>query len=706
MVLFAGGFYFFESAKKLADGDPSSFPNGEWKQIRADSDFASLFTLKFHDDSSGSQIQLQELVNNDTSDQGTPPSQAMSQIPLHVFDAMNVIYHAWKTYHYIAKDCRQSDLLPGTSQAQRIILSIGATQTTDFETGMLPIASGFNTIITFQTDRKGEGFAGNGGRIFTPARDPEVVAHEICHALLWLMDRAPYESRFDGVPFGRALLEGYCTYLARSIYGAIDDESERWASAAYREWGDRWNLGFLGQANADRAGLAALAAPNNYPELETIGLPVYDVGMVWARALWDVRKLLTGMKDKGKISADGAKLADWLALQSYRCVHGWSTGFEAAAEGLIAAAHVIDPMATDVPTSSVNTSSDATIALPDATSEIVKAITEIFAKRGILAQRGVQAIAKVGAQWFAGTDFGLQSADNPIGPWNEVRLDSEAPPGVVGLAAFEGGGNHGALIATERGVYRWQNGAATPIASQDPSVPSVPDPMCSEGILCIAVVDGFAYVGTRRNIWRASVAEGSFRRWTNDSLMAVEGFVHSSNIGGFGPILFFHTPMLIGWTQLTSEPPEWQELLVKDESGEIISLKLISGIQLIDDEHLCVLTVHNGVKRLQLTKTPDGVLIGQIIATSSSGDFTSAKPRCICQNSGHFLVGTTDGIYGTPVGNFGDWTKYARGGDAIITAIAADDTKVVAGTHEDLVKVGSPDVTSTEQWSSLPIHAL
>jgi len=80
-------------------------------------------------------------------------------------------------------------------------------------------------------------------------------------------------------------------YLARSLSERQDPGQGTWARAAYREYGKRWSLDIAADASSspDQPGLGgrvALEVPNFYPEAETSGLPVYDVGMVWARALW------------------------------------------------------------------------------------------------------------------------------------------------------------------------------------------------------------------------------------------------------------------------------------------------------------------------------------------------------------------------------------------------------------------------------------
>ncbi|QLQ07229.1 MAG: hypothetical protein HZY76_15140 [Anaerolineae bacterium] len=72
---------------------------------------------------------------------------------------------------------------------------------------------------------------------------------------------------------------------------------------------------------------------------------MYDVSMAWARALWDVRRLLAGANGLGQTAARRLDLADQLVMQSYLSVHGWSSNFEVAAEGLIAAARTILPNA-------------------------------------------------------------------------------------------------------------------------------------------------------------------------------------------------------------------------------------------------------------------------------------------------------------------------------------------------------------------------
>ncbi len=243
--------------------------------------------------------------------------------------------------------------------------------------------------------------------IVAPANDPEVVLHEFCHAFLWLLDPEPWDLPATINPIGRALQEGYAFYLARSLAAQTDvSEAEQpWARGAYRAsaWGDRWVLGRSGtQPGAD-----FLPAPNVYPAglfqpTPNDRVPLYyDVGMVWARALWDLRQMV------------GAPHTDSLILRAYPYLHGYIAGFELAAEALI----------------EVDRQEQGQIDLGDGT-------LPIWAQRGIGAGQGIVAFAETDGVLLAGSDAGiLRQNGNGWQLETGNRADGNTLRGIVALAA-------------------------------------------------------------------------------------------------------------------------------------------------------------------------------------------------------------------------------------------------------------------------------
>ncbi|MBX3051415.1 MAG: hypothetical protein KF753_08085 [Caldilineaceae bacterium] len=249
--------------------------------------------------------------------------------------------------------------------------------------------------------------AGNQRHLFHPARDPEVIMHEMTHAFFWLINRDPWEEQNVVSPFGRALHEGYAIYLARSV-AAGDDAAENdkpWARGMYREeWGDRWRL----LRSQRKAGADFLRMPNQYPGhrfalgFENIELEDYDIGMIWARALWDLRQLL------------GPAETDFLVVQGYPYLHGSIANFETAAQGLIEA---------DIRGEQFNAEA---------------AVKPIFSTRGLMSSTGTFGFAQSGGgALIAATDLGIQL--RTAGGWvADTTPGIDAIAGVASLAAGDG----------------------------------------------------------------------------------------------------------------------------------------------------------------------------------------------------------------------------------------------------------------------------
>jgi|GEM_PF-1442308 len=287
--------------------------------------------------------------------------------------------------------------------------------------------------IHLEGDRVGSIRPSSDGKpIFHPGWDPELIVHELAHAFFWLLNKDPWETPATIAPFSRALHEGYAVYLARSLAAADEDEPEdkSWASGAYRtaDWKDRWQL----QRSRRIVGADLLRKPNNYPVRnfhkgqQNIDWEDYDVGMIWARALWDLRQLL------------GPIRTDYLAVQSYLYLHGAIVNLQTAAEAIIDAGTSRSP------------------------GNLAAAVEPIWSTRGLTSDVGVFGITTgPNAQLFAGSEKGIWVRNG-----NGWMVDP-ASMGNVKLASIESLaslGNRLFAIATpprgneSKGVSAWNAG--------------------------------------------------------------------------------------------------------------------------------------------------------------------------------------------------------------------------------------------------------
>ncbi len=319
----------------------------------------------------------------------------------------------------------------------------------------------------------------DGKRVVHPGRDPELVMHEFAHAFLHLLNDDPWDTLSTWTPFGRALQEGYATYLARSLADQDGDSADqRWARGAYRpqDWGSRWQLGRSGQ----QVGADLLPAPNVYPVGEYSilrSLEDYDVGMVWARALWDLRTVV------------GAQAADRLAIRAYPYLHGYLTSYELAAEALINA--------------------DAQVSELDLTN----GTQPLWAARGIAAGQGVYGFARAqnGLLIAAGEAGILRSGDGGAS-WAPEVNNLAGGGSLTGVVAVAADGDHLYAIAElpppqavgshpqwNPGIY-WRNaGQANSLWQEIPGWPNDVTPLC-----LLQVGPGQLLVGSNRGVYALS----------------------------------------------------------------------------------------------------------------------------------------------------------------------------------------------------------
>lgn len=652
---------FFATSRALLDNTPSQFTPAELTSLVQD--LAATFIWQFHSDQGGGAFQVATLANQ-------PAPMA-----LHHADAVNIAYHAWKTYRHV-RDVGQLTI-PNAPQIQVQVGRGGST----FEVGFLPTSSDSVGRITFQTHNPQAlptGLTGEGGRpVFTPSLDPDVVIHEVVHALMWLLNPSPFEQRHDDVPFSRALLEGYATYLAHSLIERLDSGEEAWALAAYRDpsWGTRWDLGIdpqppPGVAAAADEGVRALAVPNYYPLEKTQGLPVYDVSMAWARALWDVRRLLAGANGLGQTAARRLDLADQLVMQSYLSVHGWSSNFEVAAEGLIAAARTI------LPNAPWNLNAAALKLL-------VAQIIQAFTARGILADYGVQALDQVNHNgqpvWLVGTDTGLRLSASPTQPWanwTPITANGSALPGTVALAIGPGGSP--VHVATEGGVYRWDNSQAGTSATRVGSTE-----LDGERLQCLLTAGGKVQAGTNRGLWQFDSAANAWNAWDQSDkprlAIGLKQVTLPDPNGQPRTIGLVQTPRQILWADVNH--PDWKGVRFSS------TIDWITSIEAIANTTLYIATQSGDVWPVGLTLVKEGtalVLKGAVNPKLARGAMGSARVLRLVDLGGLRLgAATTNGAFEydlAPAGVPG-WTSLLQlPTPLLVTALLRAGNDLVAGT--------------------------
>ena len=351
--------------------------------------------------------------------------------------------------------------------------------------------------VRFQRD-DGSGIPEGDQMVYAPARDPEVVMHELTHGFLWLLNPDPWDTPPTLGPFGRALQEGYAMYLSRSV-AAADDSSEAqqpWARAAYppqhangsENWGDRW---LFARAKKEE-GADLLPAPNTYPvgKYSPQSIQVYDVGMVWARALWDLRQLL------------GPELTDRLVIQAYPYLHGYIANFELAAEGLLQA---------DIQLTTVN---------------LANGTQPIWAGRGIAAGQGVHGFAQASdGTLIAACDAGILRSTNQGASWTLERENLSPRGTLTGVVAVASDGN--VLYAAAQlppnsaaGVNtQWDPGVfqrdISTSGSRWQAIPGWPDDATPLSLLVVA--SGVLMIGSSRGVYTWNRSTGTWVFPTSDS---------------------------------------------------------------------------------------------------------------------------------------------------------------------------------------------
>lgn len=389
-------------------------------------------------------------------------------------DAATVVVHGQQLLQHLQNHCGAS-LTPPPSP---LTVHARSTQYDIQVAGFIPGSPG---AVHFKST-PADGAMVGGKRVFHPARDPEVVMHEFAHAFLWLMNPDPWDVPTGLAPFSRALQEGYAMYLSRSLAAKNgDNQDQRWGRGAYRSqnangtdnWADRWRL--------DRptrvAGADFLPALNAYPAGEytlQLTLEDYDVGMVWARALWDLRTVL------------GPAVVDKLAVRAYPYLHGHLTSFELAAEAFINA--------------------DAQVSEMD----LGNGTQPVWAGRGIAAGQGICGFAETqNGTLAAAGEAGILRSDDGGASWASESANLAGGGTLTGVVAVAADGNHLIAIAElppptatgsdtqwNPGVYWRDLSQAGSLWQEVPNWPNDITPLC-----LLRVGNGRVLVGSNRGVY-------------------------------------------------------------------------------------------------------------------------------------------------------------------------------------------------------------
>jgi hypothetical protein len=585
-------------------------------------------------------------------------------------EAVNIAFHARKMYRYFVETCcadrlKVKEYADSNGAARKLRIRVGKGGV-DLDMGFNHSTS-FPKSISFQFDPGAGLNAGIGKKVFNPSLDPEVVYHELAHALMWMLNRAPFDDRNDTVPFGRAMIEGYANYFARSLAAGHGGDpvaaSEPWARGAYQtdaiQWGDEWALG----QDSSRSVANQLVPPNIYPAPAggSHSLAVYDVGMIWARALWQIRSLF----GPGLASSD---LVDHLALDSYQYVPGWTPGFEMAAEGLIDRAIKLTP------------------PLP-----VQDIITE-FDRRGILAERGVQALAA--AQDGAGNLLLLAGSDRGVFRFTGVAANPwEAWGGVNGVVGMAVDGDR-IYVATEQGVFQrdpqnntWLTKGQWPPGETPLSI------LAGSNQIFIGAANGIFQIGTN-----AAPGNG-WQRWKNGGTRPLCWKMTAAQV----PIAANeHFCFISNLTDRCEYAPlagpsaqSWSSLPVVSQDARIVDIAILGN-------DIIAATAQHGIWRRQSTGFTAGIniLTGPAWTPISSNNFSGRGVLCLGidgrNDLNRLLAGATDGLYEE---NAGVWTQVNGVPHNVqVTCILSAGSLLVFGTSNN--EVWLHDGTG---WNSFPL---
>jgi len=584
-------------------------------------------------------------------------------------EAVSVAEHASRLYDYFVGECGVSDtdLQPrgdtgSPNHALPLTLVLGR------EDPALSIAFDPATAgLVFQSDTHPLGIRERNRRIVQPSLDPEIIYHELAHAFMWRLNPEPFELHQTSAPFSRALVEGSATYLARSFArhqaeqnaaiagvalaaAAANDDSYLWAQGAYRKnfqeqggqnagWGTDWSI-FRSQSIVSED---LLALPNFYPSSHTHGLDIYYVGMVWARALWEIRGVL------GSVKTDSHLLATFPALV------GWAINFEVAAENLL------DSLRRD-----------GDIPLAD-----LQEIEAIFRRRNLATGGNVRGLAittGAGSSLFAGGSFGLLRSRDGGATWQPVALPAPALANgrVTALAA-----NGSQLFAAAAGRVFVFDGANWQVVANQPE---------KQLPLSLRHTGRCLWVGTTSAIWEFSQGvwtDHSHSPLARHSIVGVTGFSATDPGGVAQPGV-----ALLGLKEeedafyAGENGPEWRSL------GDVVQNGAIGRILCLvaAGDRIFAGTLHQGVWQQQIAHNGQRHTRGFWQPLAPAIVPSGSAVLSLSFHNGALFVGTTQGLFVFDPAQNPIWQPLPLddGGhpvpDPIVMAIETSDNHLLVGT--------------------------
>lgn len=571
------------------------------------------------------------------------------------FAATNAAIHAARTHQYLSITCNAKDrlippALPALPPEKRLTMLIGVKGNGKSATMFSPS----QRLITLQDD---DVVLSDGKIIHALGLDPEIVYHETMHGLTWLLNQEPFTNQIGTAPFAQALAEGYATYFACSlsevqIGNLAAGAQSLFARAAYRQatWADRWMF----SRGTRQPGQDYLPMPNLYPSNAAAGgalddMLKYDVGMIWARTLWNLRSII------------GHAQVDPLALEVFEnYARGWVTSFETLAEGLIELAE------------------RRLLGWEDA-------LLPMFGLRGIVAQQGIQALVTLNQWVVVGSDAGVQRGNEAVGwdAWGQLANGTELE-GVIDLAV------HGATLtvyaATETGIYhRAEN---VPFWKPFGAWPSDIRP------LALTVADnGDLYVGGGDSI-RIGRAGDVATTWSE--MFPFEGLPLGLCVAQLTtPVLCVAGFNSVQTRLLTNVGnPQWRMKEMLNENSDMVACVAATANELF------VGTGSAGIWR--------GVLDAN--ARLNKGQGPIATPAALNQSAvlalavdqGTVYAGTTGGVFSGVLNPNNQWDWNAVNGlpqGCVVTTLTTTATSVFAGTA--LHGLWRCD-KQTQQWTSVP----
>jgi hypothetical protein len=372
---------------------------------------------------------------------------------------------------------------------------------------------------------------------------------------------------------------------------------------------------------------------------------VYDVGMVWARALWAVRTALTDILP----GAEGTDLADRLALEGYEYVHGWVVAFEAAAKGMIDAARKI---LKDHPQRDT----------------IVPTMIETFTGFGILAL-GVQAVgrghdAQGNPVWLAGSDAGCLFAVDSGQPLNWKKIKFTGEDGRTGVNALSTAGSK-VTIATEWGIFTWDASQAEEDPEESGAWPRTERPRC------LLEANGQIYVGTNHGVRR--LVNNQWELWNRD-ICCLEGLVLDIDVMVLQPqpVCVAATFADLRYAKLDDEPT-WKSFALQ-------STRFTCVLAVADTAYAG--TAGQGVMRLVFGA--DGSLRVDDQGAIPLGELDNRIVLKLALANGLLYAGTTDGLFQVDLTNPGTGWSSAPGfpQDIMVTALASAGPVLMVGTAD------------------------